>query len=165
MRYSSGVDATGPRQKQAGNGKRARAGRASMELVVVAYTLPHQSGHHFNELLGYQTAARAMGLTHHLIVSWTIDSRLAQVLSAERTLNPLPLTQGVDAEHMVDRLMAFADAPRKLESLWASLEAQNLTDNDIILFPGGSPTLISGIGSWLARRPAKRRPGVFFRIL
>ena len=136
-----------------------------MKLVVVAYTLPYQSAHHFNELLGYQRAARAMGLTHHLIGSSTIDSRLAQVLSAERALDPLPLTPGVDAEHMVDRLMAFADAPRKLESLWASLEAQNLTDNDIILFPVGSPILISGIGSWLARRRAKRRPGVFFRIL
>jgi glycosyltransferase involved in cell wall biosynthesis len=136
-----------------------------MKLVVVAYTLPYQSAHFFNELVGYQTAARAMGLTHHLIGSSTIDSRLAEVLSAERSLDPLPLTPGVDAEHMVDRLMAFADAPRKLESLWASLEAQNLTDNDIILFPVGSPILISGIGSWLARRPAKRRPGVFFRIL
>jgi len=136
-----------------------------MKLVVVAYTLPYQSAHFFNELVGYQIAARAMGLTHHLIGSSTIDSRLAQVLSAERVLDPLPLTPGVDVEHMVERLIAFADAPRKLESLWASLEAQNLTDNDIILFPVGSPILISGIGSWLAGRPAKRRPGVFFRIL
>lgn len=136
-----------------------------MKLVVVAYDLPYQSAHFFNELLGYQTAAREMGLTHHLIVSLAIDSRLAQALSAERALDPLPLTPGVDVEHMVDRLVTFADAPRKLQSLWASLDAQNLTDNDIILFPVGSPILISGIGAWLARRPAKGRPGVFFRIL
>ena len=136
-----------------------------MKLIVVAYNLSHQSGHYFNELLGYQTAARAMGLTHRLIVPWTIDSRLAQLLSADRALDPLPLTLGVDAEPTVDRLMAVADAPRKLESLWASLEAQNLTHNDIIVFPGGLPILISGIGSWLAHRSAKRRPGVFFRIL
>ena len=134
-----------------------------MKLIVVTYTLPHQSSHHFNELLGHQTAARAMGLTHHLIVSRAIDSRLAEALSAERVLDPLP--PEVDSEHMIPRLMAFADAPRKLESLWASLEAQKLTDKDIILVPDGAPILISGFGSWLAGTPAKRRPCVCFRVL
>ena len=134
-----------------------------MKLVVVTYTLPHQSSHHFNELLGLQTDAHAMGLTHYLLVSRAIDSRLAEALSAERVLDPLPLD--VDSEHLIPRLMAFADAPRKLESLWASLEAQHLTDNDIVLVPDGAPILISGFGSWLARRPAKRRPCICFRLL
>ncbi len=142
-----------------------RAAGVRGKLIVVGLQLPGQSGHHFNELLGYKTAADALGLAHHIIVPHTADPRLAASLSADPVLIPLPPVGNINAEHFVGQLVAFADMTWNLESLWVAIEAHDLRDTDILLFSRGHPILISGVGLWLARRSPKRRPSVFFRTV
>ena len=110
------------------------------KLIIVSFYLPGLTGHYFNELLGYKTAANALGFAHQIIVPRKTDPRLAASLSADRVL-------------------------MNLESIWAAIEAHDLKDTDILLFPRGHPTLISSVGLWLARRSPERRPSVFFRIV
>lgn len=117
-----------------------RAAAIRSKLIVVGLRLPGQAGHYFNELLGYKTAANALGLAHKIIVPRKTDPRLIASLSAETVTE-------------------------NLESLWPAIEAHDLKDTDILLFPRGHPTLISDIGSWLARRSPQRRPSVFFRLV
>ena len=118
----------------------ARAAATRCKLIVAGLHLQDQSSHHFNELLGYKTAANVLGLACQIIVPRSAGPRLIASLSAE------PVTE-------------------KLESLWAAIDAHDLKDTDILLFARGHPTLISEIGSWLARRSPGRRPSVFFRVI
>jgi hypothetical protein len=142
-----------------------RAAEVRAKLIVVGLHLSDQVGHSFNELLGYKTAAEALGLAHRIIVPRTADPRLAALLSADPLLDPLPRTRDIDAEQVVGQLVEFADMRGNLESLWAAIETQDPRATDILLFSCGHPMLISGVGWWLALRSPARRPSVFFRIV
>ncbi len=141
-----------------------RAAAVRSKLIVVGFELPDQSSHYFNELLGYKTAADALGFEPQIIAPHTADPCLAASLSADPVLDPLPPAGNINAENIVAQLVAFADATASLESFWAVIESHDPRCTDILLFPLGNPKVISGVGLWLARRPPKRRPSVFFRF-
>lgn len=115
------------------------------QLIIVTYYLSDQTGHHFNELLGYRTAAQALGLACRIIVPRTCAPHLATSLLAEPVLDALPMGS--------------------LQKLYTAIEAHYPRDTDMLLFAIGEPILIAGIGLWLARRSPRRRPSVFFRLV
>jgi len=130
------------------------------QLIVVAYYLSDQSSHHFNELLGYRTAAQALGLACRIIVPRTCAPHLAASLLAEPVLDPLPQVAPINAEGT-----SLTEAMGNLETLQTAIEAHHPRDTDMLLFAFGQPILIAGIGLWLARRSPRRRPSVFFRLV
>jgi hypothetical protein len=67
--------------------KRSLAARD--KLIVLAFDLPDQSSHFFNELLGYKSAAEELGLSARIFVPRNADSLLVRKLSAEPVLDPL----------------------------------------------------------------------------
>ena len=134
------------------------------QLVVVAFALPDQRSHHYNELLGYKHAACALGLIPRILIPRTADPKLAASLHAEPVLDPSLIATGpLDAENIFASLYAYAT--QDLTPLWTALAAHNPGFRDILLFTSCRPVLIAGIGLWLARRPRLRRPNAFFRIL
>ena len=50
-----------------GNWFRKRSLAARDKLIVLAFDLPDQSSHFFNELLGYKSAAEELGLSAKLL--------------------------------------------------------------------------------------------------
>jgi len=135
------------------------------QLIVVAFFLPGQRGHHYNELLGYKNSAQELGLVPRILVPRTTEPRLAATLHAEPVLDPLIATGPLDAQSIFGSVSAFTDATQNLESLWVALASHNPSFRDILFFTFGHPALIAGIGAWLANRPRLRRPTVFFRIV
>jgi len=124
------------------------------KLIVVAFRPPHQRGHYYNELLGYKDSAHALGLIPCILVPHTTEPHLTASLLAESVLEPF-----------IETGSAYVDATQNLEPLWAALAAHDPTFRDILLFTSGHPVAIAGIGLWLARRPRRRRPSAFFRII
>ena len=59
------------------------------KLIVVGVDLPYEAGHCFNELLGYKTAAHALGLDARIIVPRTSRPDVVASLSAEPVLEPV----------------------------------------------------------------------------
>ncbi len=126
----------------------------SRRLIVVAFRLPFQGGHYYNELLGYKEASQELGLIAHILVPRTAEPQLTTSLVAEPVLDAL-----------VETGSAYVDATYNLKPLWAALAAHDPTSSDILMFTSGHPVAIAGIGPWLARRRPPRRPTVFFRIV
>jgi hypothetical protein len=122
------------------------------KFVVVSFDLRSQSGHFFNELLGYKSAADAIGLALKILAPRTVDPRLTTSFAATAILDPLPFLARVDPDKIASQLDAFLDAPRRLDYLWAAIEAEGLSEIRAILFPYPNPALIRATGLWLARR-------------
>jgi hypothetical protein len=131
------------------------------KLVVVGYDL---TGHYFNELLGYKSAAGILGLPLRIIAARSVEPRLAAELLAEPTIEPIPSAWDVLTQNIVDQLIAFADSDDNLASLWMAIAECDLRSTDMLLFPISRPLLIVRVGEWLARRRPGRRPSVFFRF-
>jgi hypothetical protein len=144
---------------------RRAVGFRRKQLIVVAYTLPNQAGHYFNELLGYRSAAPALGLTCRIILPRACSPHLAASLLAEPVLDPWPSTENVTSENNSEQVLAFLNAAQGLKTLWAAIETHNPKEADILLFTCAQPLLIAGVGIWLARRSPSRRPSVFFRLV
>lgn len=115
------------------------------KLIVCSFFLPDQRGHYFNELLGYRSAARELGLDVRVLVPQVTKPRMAAALKALRVLGP--------------------GTPEHLDRLWRAIEAQNPRSCDLVLFASADPQVIGKVGDWLERRTAECRPSVFFRIV
>lgn len=133
-------------------------------LVIVGFVPLDQSSHWLSELESFLTEGRGLGLSVKILVPRTTSERFAVPLSADPILESLPAIE-VNAENFVAQLVTLADAAATLEYLWAWLDAESLGRPDLIYFPQGHPILIRGIGAWLEKQPAERRPSVFFRII
>jgi hypothetical protein len=131
------------------------------KLVIVGYDL---TGHYFNELLGYKSAAGILGLPLRIIAARSVEPRLAAELLAEPTIEPLPSAWDILPQNIVNQLIAFADSDDNLASLWMAIAECDLRSTDMLLFPISRPLLIVRVGEWLARRRPGRRPSVFFRF-
>lgn len=132
-------------------------------LVVVALYLT-QAGHEFNELMGYREGASALNLPIRILVPQAADGTLTECISAQRVIGPMPDIHLVGSGAMLRDIAAFADGVESLDSLWAELDAEAFTRNDLLLFVQANVFFIAGIGQWLARQHPDRRPRVFFRF-
>ncbi len=135
------------------------------QLIVVAYTLPSQTGHYFNELLGYKTGAKALGLACRIVLPRSCAPHLAALLGAETVLEALPPMGEIASPNILEKAIAFLRAAEDLASLWAAIERRHPTSADMVLFTFAHPMLIAGTGMWLDRRSPKQRPSVFFRLV
>jgi hypothetical protein len=138
-----------------------RSAGGGAKLVVIAYD---HAGHYFHELLGYTTAANALGISLRIIAAKLVDPAIAAQLHAERAIDSLPHTWGIHPPNVVDQLVAFADEQGDLASLWSALDDCDLGSRDMVLFPISRPLIIVRVGAWIARRASRRRPNAFFRF-
>lgn len=138
---------------------------APRRLIVVGVELSDQSGHCFNELLGYKNAAPTLGLIPQIIVPHTCEPHLAASLSAQPVLKPLFDAGDITALNAFSKVNALFETMQNLETLWAAIESHDPGELDILLFTFAKPALIAGVGRWLARRAPNRIPSVFFRIV
>lgn len=141
-----------------------RAAVSHPKLIVASFEPLDQSSHWLNELVSFKTEGSALEMSVAILALRSTEAGVATSLSADPVLSPLPALD-VTTDNYVAELVAFSDAAHILDPLWARLDAENLTAQDLIYFPRGHPILIRGIGSWLARRPQTLRPSVFFRII
>jgi hypothetical protein len=132
-------------------------------LVVVALYLT-QAGHEFNELMGYREGANALNMPIRILVPHAADAALAEGVSAQPVLETMPGIHLVNSGAMLRDLTAFADGVESLTPLWAALDREALTRNDLLLFVQANVFFIAGIGQWLARQRPEQRPRVFFRF-
>jgi hypothetical protein len=144
---------------------RQAVGFRRKQLIVVAYTLPNKAGHYFNELLGYRSAAAALGLTCRIILPRACSPHLVASLLAEPVLDPWPSTDNITPQNDSEQVLAFLNAAQGLKSLWAAIEAHDPKETDILLFTCAQPILIAGVAIWVAGRSPSRRPSVFFRLV
>jgi glycosyltransferase involved in cell wall biosynthesis len=138
---------------------------AGRRLFVVSYRFSEQNSHYYNELLGYVEAARSLGLSPRAFVPRSVDAASVRSFHAEAVLEPLLGTAPFDPASPFASVSAYISEARDLKSLWAALAPHGPGSDDILLFTAGQPAVIAGIGLWLARRPARRRPSVFFRVV
>ena len=138
-----------------------RSTRIDPQLVIVGYDL---TGHYFNELLGYRSAAGILGLALRIITARSVEPRLAAELLAEPAIEPMPSAWDILPQNIVDQVIAFADSDDNLASLWTAIAQCDLRSTDMLLFPISRPLLILRVGEWLAQRRPGRRPSVFFRF-
>lgn len=137
---------------------------SSSKLIIASFEPLDQSSHWLNELLSFKTEGAALGKSVRILALHSTDVEVARTVSAERILVSLPALD-VNSDNYFNELVTYSDAAGILEPLWAGLDAEDLTAQDLIYFPRGHPILIRGIGSWLARRPQELRPCIFFRII
>ncbi len=145
------------------SGAVAKRGRVRNKLIFVGFVLPDQSGHFFNELLGYKRAAQDMQFEPRVFVPRDVSPALAIALDAERALDQAPdlsTTAQTSLENQVDEF-----ARPGLDYLVDLLSAEGVERIHAIIFPQGNPAVIRTIGMWLARLPAELRPAVFFRFV
>lgn len=135
------------------------------QLIVVAYRLSEQDSHYYNELLGYNEAARSLGLTLRVLVTQAVSPEMSGLLQAERMLEPLIESGPYDPENPLASVCAYTNQARDLEPLWSALALHDPQFDDMLLFTSGQPALIAGVGLWLASRPRRCRPSVFFRVV
>jgi hypothetical protein len=74
--------------KMIGNWLRKRSLAARAKLIILAFNLPDQSSHFFNELLGYKSAAEELGLSIRIFVPRNAYPLFVQMLSADPVLDP-----------------------------------------------------------------------------
>jgi hypothetical protein len=127
------------------------------KLIIPAFKLAGQSGHYFNELLGYKTAAEDLGVLPKIFVPRTTEPQDAAVLGASAILDLLPPVGLLASAQVVNQWDAFLDASERLDCLWDAIEAEGLSDIRAILFPQGHPIVIRAAGLWLGRVPAHLR--------
>ena len=134
-------------------------------LIVVAYRLSEQSSHYYNELLGYMESARSLGLSPRALVPRSVSPDVAGPLRAEPVLEPLVEMAPYDPKNPFASVSMYTSQARDVSTLAAALASHDPHFDDILLFTAGQPAVIAGIGLWLASRPRRRRPSVFFRIV
>ena len=127
------------------------------KLVVVAFDLRDQSSHFLNELIGYRSAAKELEIDATFLVPRDTNKRFVQMLSAKPVLDPLPRFSPIASSDVAKKLEAFLKAPRKLESLWRLIEAEDLSQIRAIVCTQPNPALIRAAGLWLERH--EFRPG------
>ncbi len=110
-------------------------------------------------------AAGSLGLSPYALVPRTITAEVAGALHAEPVLEPLLEAAPYDSQNPFASASVYTKQARNLGSLWAALARHDPHVDDILLFTSGQPALIAGIGVWLANRPLRHRPSVFFRIV
>ena len=135
---------------------------ALSKLIVVAFDLPDQSSHFFNELLGYRSAAEELGISATFLVPRKANPFLVKALSAKAVLDPLPRFSPVDSAGVANKLQTFLKAPKKLQPLWRLIEAEDLSRIRAIICTQPNPALIRAAGLWLERHVTP--PAVFFRF-
>jgi hypothetical protein len=133
-------------------------------LVVIGLRLPNRSAHFYNELLGYRAAADSLELTIRILVLRSAEPSLAAALSAELVDDALPPFKHITADEFLNQLIAFIHATANLASLWTAIEFDEITSEDMVLFPVAHPVVVASVGAWLAHRAPERRPSVFFRF-
>jgi hypothetical protein len=146
------------------NWLRKRSLAARSKFIILAFNLPDQSSHFFNELLGYKIAAEELGLSTRIFVPRNADPPFVQMLSADPVLDPLPSFSPINSNDIASKLDAFLETPKILEPLWTLIEDEDLSQIRAILCPQPNPALIRAVGLWLQHHQTVYTPAVFFRF-
>ena len=145
---------TYPLRSAAGGNARSR------RLFIVEFDLAELSSHFFNQVLGFKLAAAELGLEPCVLVGEGADAQLTALLAARRVINFKPRMIG-SPDYDLD---CFADGDSQLRSLWSTIEALDVSSDDIVLVTSGRPIVIYSLGAWLGRLDRRSRPAVFFRF-
>ena len=99
-------------------------------------------------------------MTPCVLVPTHVDGSLARPLNA---LKVIDYDEPLDLRGQSRDLDFFADAHRKLQSLWDALTSQTISHDDIVLITSARPGVIYSLGAWLGQLDKSTRPAVFFR--
>lgn len=130
-------------------------------IFIADFDLVGYPGHFFNQVFGFREASRARGMASKIYISCKADPQITEELDAQAILPIIPWLSG---EHG-NSLESFADVQNALSPLWEDLDAEHISDRDILVIPSSRPQVIYGIGEWLRARPVSAQPAVFFRFL
>ncbi|EGP09994.1 hypothetical protein CSIRO_0428 [Bradyrhizobiaceae bacterium SG-6C] len=134
---------------------------AGPRVFIVDFDLVGYPGHFFNQVFGFQEAARDRGIATRIYISGKADPAIARELDAQAILPVVPWLNG----SVGSGLASLADAHHALTPLWNDLDAERISERDILVITSSRPQAIYGIAQWLRTRPAAGRPAVFFRFL
>lgn len=129
-------------------------------VFIVDFDLVGYSGHYFNQAVGFREAARALALEARIYIPVVADPGIIEDLGA-RAILPRSLRWHVDQDAVLER---FADSHRILAPLWKELDAEKISERDILIITSSRPQVIFGVGQWLGGQPSKARPAVFFKF-
>jgi hypothetical protein len=131
------------------------------QLFIVEFDLTELSGHFFNQILGFKSAAEETGLKCVTLLPRRVDKSLADSLGGKRIID-LDLIRRSRLDFKLD---LFAEGHRLLTSLWKAIDKAGVSGNDIVLLTSARPIVIYSLGAWLGLLPEARRPAVFIRFL
>lgn len=134
-------------------------GAGRPRLYIVEFDLADLSGHFFDQALGFIEAAHSHGMDALVFTLKGLEPSLAEALDAQTILEP-PL----DPSDRDGQIEALTEEQSRLDALWESLKAQELSKDDIVLFTSARPASIYAVANWLAVLPYETRPVVFFRF-
>ncbi len=134
---------------------------AGPRVFIVDFDLVGYPGHFFNQVFGFREAARDRGIATRIYISGKADPAIARELDAQAILSVVPWLNG----ELGSALASLAEAYHALTPLWNDLDAQRISEGDILVITSSRPQAIYGIAQWLRARPAAERPAVFFRFL
>ena len=130
-------------------------------LFIVEFDLPYLSGHYYNQILGFRSAAECRGIKPFIFLHKDVDNAIAISLNALQILDWRP------GDHKISPFGfdVFPESDKSLQTLWEAIETGGATSRDIVLILSAIPEVIYSLGRWIGRISSKKSPSVFIRIV